>query len=870
MGAFMRLSWVYDDIMLKTQVKYAIIHIGVYRVYHKMALIIKKEFNNMIDEFDFLLKNNFCFQQLIVYSGTKLLDRTLNALFKSNKKETVLGQALQCLQESHRKTCETLGWEYDADLYFELSKTLLKEKVSLYQEKILSGIFSEAVGHSIDQKSINIWIEKFIEELSDKKYERLREYIKFKSSLSKNDNYFTQRMYIEKFEQPLSLDEDTKLPICELYIPNTYTFPEYETQYDDLLHLIDSFIEDDLPCVLKEKHINISDKISALIIFGHQCMGKSTLVSKILYDNYTQKLSREKNIHVVNFNDRNFANKDLTPRNICDLLKLDISLLNKSILIVDGLDESNISNAVISDVLENLINDLREYDCKLIITSRLKFFMPLNIYGMISITLQPFSIEQARQWLEIYKEYNSNCNVENIIFKIEKLNTDIRNVILIPYVFYICIKHNIQFESITETARLYDIIFYNEHAAFQATEYNSKHRVTNSDWEKYKAMVAEMSRYVFLNSINDNPIYTLSTKDVDELAEKHNINVNKIATEFFMYRKDGDYYVFMHNSIPDYFVARYIYDKIVTAHLSNDFDTFVNETKGFFINKIIPYSITDTIIYFVKFDNCKRIDTVIKIFKTFLTNDFSKQLTYNADFFTAQHYTYNFFVNILKLLFAFVAAKGKPFESFVFFEKLDKNELTSFIKYTNLGNLPLDCLKLCSFRYQELNNVNLSNIYFLGHVISNTSVKNSNFSNSNVSGGYFMDSDFSNSCFDNANCKNTDFENSMLINSSFKNAKLNGANFTKCNLDYVDLRGAQLKKCKFNGASMKGAKINSVQLKDLFDFDIDYIRECCIEVYLEDCLIPDKCLDDEYRKQRPVGYLMNQIRKEHKYSSVDF
>ena len=131
----------------------------------------------------------------------------------------------------------------------------------------------------------------------------------------------------------------------------------------------------------------------------------------------------------------------------------------------------------------------------------------------------------------------------------------------------------------------------------------------------------------------------------------------------------------------------------------------------------------------------------------------------------------------------------------------------------------------------------------------------------NLSGAYFIDSDLSLACFDNANCKNTDFTGSLLFKCSFKNTRLNGANFTNANLDYADLRGAQLNKCKFNGASLKGAKILVYQLRDIFDFDIEYIRDNKIKIYCDDCLIPDELLEDEYRKQRPVNYALNYHKK---------
>lgn len=78
------------------------------------------------------------------------------------------------------------------------------------------------------------------------------------------------------------------------------------------------------------------------------------------------------------------------------------------------------------------------------------------------------------------------------------------------------------------------------------------------------------------------------------------------------------------------------------------------------------------------------------------------------------------------------------------------------------------------------------------------------------------------------------------------------------------MRGAQLNKCKFGGAILNGVKISIEQLTAVLDFDVYYIREHQIQVYMDEKLITGEELEEEYKKRRPVSYILNYYR--HKYS----
>lgn len=820
-----------------------------------IILILKFEDKYMVSSLSQLVDNNFLssFAKFIgTYVSTAALDFSLKN--RNGYRKDIYWQLFHCMQDAHEKTCEELHWEYDSEVYSELSKEILKNNTYLNNIKTLSNIFSTAIGHETKFEDIDCWLKNFQISLVSDEHSNLRELIKIQSLYQDCNIHPINKIYVQKFQQTIFSNDLCSLSLHDIYIPNEYKLSKDEQIHRDLLELIDAFIHDRIEIILKQKDIVCTCDINSLFIFGHQCTGKSTLISRLIYDNYLNDGYLSKNIYVCSFSDRSFRSIDLTPHNICKYLDINLNSLSDAILIIDGLDESEWSSSIALDKLEHLINDLKEFNCKLIVTSRPNFLYTVDFKNSIDIQLAPFSINQAIEWLELYKEFDPTCDILSIIEQINNLSNDIKNIILIPYVFRTCIEHRIQFESITELARLYDILFFDDNADFLETPYNSKLRNTTKERNLYRDKIIEVAIY----SLHDSNGAIPSTF-IDDFILDNSIPTNKITSEFLLYRKDADHYSFMHNSIPHYFIARYLYNEFLSNCLENQYDILIDKIKH--INLILPSSILEFVEYFVRSNSDNDIVTPIKFLKLFLSNEFHHKLKFHANLTEIQQHHYLYFIDIVRLVFAFITPNIKPFDSFDFFALLTEDEKEQFIKYSNLGNTSLECLKICSFLNHKLDGVNFNGINLRGKLIYKSSIKNTNMNSATLSGAYFIESDFSLSKFDNSNCKNVDFSSSILFGCSFKNARLNGANFENANLDYADLRGSLLNKCKFDGASVKKAKIHVEQLRTIFDFDIEYIRKNKIEIYCGDCLLPDELLEDEYKKQRPVSYALNYSSK---------
>lgn len=799
------------------------------------------------------LQEDFFVNLFASYSMTKMLDLGINKVKDKKKTMDIQSQLLQCLENAHREACGYLGWEYEPSVFCEIVETISQKGFNFYAENKLTNILSQAIGQEITDKDVFYWVQQFQIELACEEYTQLREFIKLQILLQKRTVPSLHKRYIEKLTHPKLSHKKITLTLNDLYIENEYRIGNNGERYNDLSRLIDAFLSNNIEEFVSEKGNNVQETINALFVFGHQCTGKSTLVSRIIYNYYFKSQLYNKNLFVVSFSERSFQKNDFTPYEICKYLSVDIDSLNNAIIIIDGLDESDWSSSVMLDKLEHLINDLHEYNCLLIVTSRPNFQYSTNLNHSICIHLQSFSIKQAEQFLQLYETIFPEIDSASILQQLSNSTCEIQEIVLIPYIFFTCITHGIELNCVTELAQLYDIVFFGNNADFLDTPYNSKNRYIDSEKQALQSIINYLSIY-YLNS-NDNLI---PVDVLNDYYNNDNLKVEKMTSEFLLYRKDMNNYTFIHNSIPYYFVARYLYDVFINDCKDIKFDILIEQLSSITRNeRIIPTAIFDFWEYFVRKDNYFNSNELISFIKAFLSRKLNKKLSFTGDLPKIEQLYYVLFINIVRCVLSLIKPNVKPFSEYNFFSKLSDEEKKVFITYSNLGNASLDCLNICSFSHLNLNEINLSGINLRGKVISNSSMKNVKFIRADLEGAYCINSDFTLSNFDKANCKNIDFSNSNLSGCSFKNTHLNGSDFSNAKLYDADLREAQLNKCKFNDASLNNAKISVNQLRMIPDFNIDFIRKNKIKVYDNDCLLPDEMLEEEYRRQCPVDFALH-------------
>lgn len=371
-----------------------------------------------------LLQNNY----FANFLATTILNSTVSALGEKASEHNIFWQLLDCMQKAHQDTCEMLGWEYNPDAFSNFVIDIGDIASTLYSEEKLSSIFLKSIGHPMDRNAIECWLSNFKLRLAAKEYETLREFIKLQLLFKERNPSELQMKYIERFTNPQYLDSTHSFTLSELYIPNNYRIGNVYGSFNDLLELIIEFRNHKIEKFLNTKGIHISEDIFALFITGHQCTGKSALISKIIFDYNLNEFAESNSLYVVSFGDKTFCNKEFNINTICEYLCINRRDLHGSTLLVDGLDESRMSSSIALSKVEQLIYDLREINCKLIITSRPNFVFTNELRFAWEITLQPFSEAQAFEWLEIFQSVSPLSNFSSIRKQITNLSPELKSI----------------------------------------------------------------------------------------------------------------------------------------------------------------------------------------------------------------------------------------------------------------------------------------------------------------------------------------------------------------------------------------------------------------------------------------------------------
>ena len=395
----------------------------------------------------------------ISYAATETLDVILEHFRDKESKHDLSWQLLDSLSKAHELTCDELHWEYDSDSFLTSYVNFIFQSHNILSTDILAGVFSQVIGYPVNNEEIERWISNFVKQLVKREHEELREYIKLQTMKTGEKSNDIKRAYLRRFKEERFTIGDIWFKLSDLYLPNNYKINGEGPAYDDLLEIVNSYMRGNIDSYLLNKGIQLYYSPNILFVIAYQCTGKSTLISKILYDIPYEEYIFSPRIFVVSFSEKSMKDKGLDINEICKYLDIRREELTDAVLFIDGLDDSNYSSSKAIDALEDLIDDSQELNCRIIVMSRPISMFSDTLKGSLAIHLQPFSFDQAIQWVDQYSEI---INTTEITEQIRSLSPSVKEVILIPYILYFCILHNIEINKISELAKLYDLLFFTE------------------------------------------------------------------------------------------------------------------------------------------------------------------------------------------------------------------------------------------------------------------------------------------------------------------------------------------------------------------------------------------------------------------------
>ena len=303
----------------------------------------------------------------------------------------------------------------------------------------------------------------------------------------------------------------------------------------------------------------------------------------------------------------------------------------------------------------------------------------------LEINLQPFSLSQAFQWIDVYAFKNPSLDVASIKIALQGLDAQIKEVIMIPYILYTCTEKRIDFSGITGLGSLYDLLFAGINAVSAVTQYNydKKPRHKTRNWKLYEETIEKLS-VLFCHTEN----HIMSETELIALIGDESIPISQLATEFYL-KKVGTSYRFVHNSIFEYFVAKKV------AHYANDLlktrdvDTFFrNMTDIIGDTKAFNLSTLEFVSHFIprRAFGVDRINEIITIVLKKWTRIYFPTSDVD-DIFRVLGKVQNRFVAVMSVFLEYLKKYGAKSNAL---QMLSEDEVALFVKYTQFNDRAFD------------------------------------------------------------------------------------------------------------------------------------------------------------------------------------
>jgi len=422
---------------------------------------------------DLISTNNakVCYQ-VSVTNDIKKIKETLNSFF-SNGLYKLYDTINFIILKSARK--------YNKESFEEHLCSLLKQfNITTYNFNINDNIIDSS------------YMYRIIANLSDsskliKIYNLLSEYSSGKKTETNLSKYYDSLK--EDFYEVV-MEDTMGMTLSDIYIDPEFQYYHpliledalkhgntYHSDFNDLKksekNIIESFLYEDFSVLSR---IFIKPKASVLFILGYPGQGKTSFCKRLIHSHFDAssevplfylKLRNVRNTRALIDNPLKVIHEELEEEVEQEFNK---SLLKKSIIILDGLDELYMKDNLKADDIERFCKELiREsqrlkYN-KIVVTTRYGYIDLRRIYedGYVALSLKPLNLLKQVEWLEKYKVFHPETWLS-----VEKLNnfnardsslTYIKELINQPLLLYIIASLNVELNQNTDRSEIYNLLF---------------------------------------------------------------------------------------------------------------------------------------------------------------------------------------------------------------------------------------------------------------------------------------------------------------------------------------------------------------------------------------------------------------------------
>ena len=553
--------------------------------------------------------------------------------------------------------------------------------------------------------------------------------------------------YLSKWNQ--SFSELNHFPLKELFI-----MPEAHTLKGQSINLTNIF------------GALITGSIQNLLIVGKLGSGKTSLISYFL-----AKYGRDYPIVVLNGRSMDLKHPEIYPEKYSEL--------SQKILIIDDIDQIQF-NFTIS--VENILDFL--YECKnnnirLIATSRNKNLPTEWMKLFYTVILEDFTEEQLKAFLTKFSHNLTPSNYRYIEENISSWQNELQNLRtpLILTLFF-SIMSKIDIEQCKNSFDLFRVLI----------TYN----LTQDDQQFYSYVASQIfiKRKYYL-------------QDLSELPPN-----NKISHFAFLTTDANNQISFIHKVIYEYFLAKWLYDKVITLEDYCSDEYIFNIFSYADLSSECLYNVQN---FLTKCSNKIKNKLFYKWIKllSFLLYPKYQNLKFhllskleNQNIIEAEvHIFYNVF-EICQILMQVCPLKKLPlihdpdaiinFKNYIAFHSVSSNQYS-----LNLSNIDLS-----KFDFQGLN---LNGANFENSILNGANFSHCNLSYANLRGAVIQDACLRDSILTFTDLSYANLSKSTLQNAKMDYAKLEATNFHMCDLSNCDMRNANLAQANLYCANLREA-----------------------------------------------------------------
>lgn len=671
--------------------------------------------------------------------------------------------------------------------------------------------------------------------------------------------------YYEELERDFTtqsiLGNDRGMALGDIYIEPQYEVLQVQTTIEKehynnrFVKVDDNSIHHFLNNYFEEKnHIDTMKLQNAnmILLLGQAGQGKTSFCKKVMYDSCNSL--EDTNYYMVRLRDIGKVDKlldepiETIAYKLENILGYSPDLHQKSVLLLDGLDElamkERLVTEAIDEFLEMLLNTLKDYpNLKIILTSRTLY---INLDKMtrrlkndiLTLHLKAFDFDYQSRWIEKYQLFypDTTMTQETLIQLHQEEDNHILELIEQPILLHMVAQLNLTHEELTNStnrAQIYQNMFDSiikrkwengrEHENLKGLEADDMRELLQTiAFEIYKSDY----EYIHKKTLEKLPAIKEFYQKIDiDIGDKDGLNaiLKGVLISFYFQEvskdsKDsedeaednGNYAIeFMHKSLQEYLVAEKIFDEILrVVDKGKRGKYFINDYKGIlqvlwelFSYRELSSEIRSYLIDIIQ--NHKDSDEKLELadrLATFLPELFEKDFLYSYsldDDSEPMQKSLNVFYGYWTILSNLGGEKNYIEDGF-------RIKIASYFSMIIVENIQGRNIRK-GYANNNLSYQNLTEAYLVGIHLDNANLSNCTLDEA------FLESTFIEAC---------DFSFANLNECALSNSYLSYVNFSNTFLEKANFRDAHILNCDFTNANLNNANLDKVRFVDNIFKDI--------------------------------------------------